>query len=303
MAPGPARATLARPVDRRSSWSCSAAWATWPPTSRWRRSSRSPRSPAAVAPAPRLAGLPRGRRRVGPCRRWPRRTDRRPARLPGRGLRRRPLVAALAGRGGAARRLRSAPLVAAYVWLNRLRCRDARPRQHRRPTPSPSARSSPPRGRSAGRPSPRERYVASLVARAEQAERMAEREVELAARDERSRIAREMHDVVAHGLSVIVVQADGARYAAAKDPDVAVGHPGDDLRPPAARRSPRCAGCWGCSARATPGWRRNPAWTTYATSSTRPAPPACGSRPTCRCPHRPCPTASGWRPTGSCRRR
>lgn len=69
----------------------------------------------------------------------------------------------------------------------------------------------------------RERYVASLVARAEQAERMAEREVELAARDERSRIAREMHDVVAHGLSVIVVQADGARYAAAKDPTVAVG--------------------------------------------------------------------------------
>jgi signal transduction histidine kinase len=69
----------------------------------------------------------------------------------------------------------------------------------------------------------RERYVASLVARAEQAERIAEREVELAARDERSRIAREMHDVVAHGLSVIVVQADGARYAAAKDPDVAVG--------------------------------------------------------------------------------
>lgn len=69
----------------------------------------------------------------------------------------------------------------------------------------------------------REKYVASLVARAEQAERIAEREVELAARDERSRIAREMHDVVAHGLSVIVVQADGARYAAAKDPDVAVG--------------------------------------------------------------------------------
>ncbi len=69
----------------------------------------------------------------------------------------------------------------------------------------------------------REKYVASLVARAEQAERMAEREVELAARDERSRIAREMHDVVAHGLSVIVIQADGARYAAVKDPDVAVG--------------------------------------------------------------------------------
>jgi signal transduction histidine kinase len=31
-----------------------------------------------------------------------------------------------------------------------------------------------------------------------------------------------MHDVVAHGLSVIVVQADGARYSAAKDPGAAV---------------------------------------------------------------------------------
>ena len=39
-----------------------------------------------------------------------------------------------------------------------------------------------------------------------------------AASDERARIAREMHDVVAHGLTVMVVQADGARYAAARDP-------------------------------------------------------------------------------------
>ena len=68
----------------------------------------------------------------------------------------------------------------------------------------------------------RERYVAALVDRAEQAERTAEREVQLAAQDERARIAREMHDVVAHGLSVIVIQADGAGYAAAKDPQVAI---------------------------------------------------------------------------------
>ena len=38
---------------------------------------------------------------------------------------------------------------------------------------------------------------------------------------ERSRIAREMHDVVAHSLAVIVRQAEGGRFAAAKDPRLA----------------------------------------------------------------------------------
>ncbi|MFC0582650.1 sensor histidine kinase [Micrococcoides hystricis] len=44
----------------------------------------------------------------------------------------------------------------------------------------------------------------------------------LAAADERQHIAREMHDIVAHSLSVIITQADGARYAAAAQPEVAV---------------------------------------------------------------------------------
>ena len=64
----------------------------------------------------------------------------------------------------------------------------------------------------------RARYVAGLVERAEEAVRAADQQAALAAADERARIARDMHDVVAHGLSVIVVQADGARYAAAADP-------------------------------------------------------------------------------------
>lgn len=35
---------------------------------------------------------------------------------------------------------------------------------------------------------------------------------------ERNRIARDMHDVVAHSLAVVIAQADGARYARAGDP-------------------------------------------------------------------------------------
>lgn len=48
-----------------------------------------------------------------------------------------------------------------------------------------------------------------------------QQERQLAAADERSHIAREMHDIVAHSLSVIITQADGARYAAAADPALA----------------------------------------------------------------------------------
>ena len=43
----------------------------------------------------------------------------------------------------------------------------------------------------------------------------------LAASDERARIAREMHDVVAHTLSVVVAQADGGRFAGAQNPALA----------------------------------------------------------------------------------
>ncbi|MDD7927951.1 sensor histidine kinase [Microbacterium thalli] len=51
----------------------------------------------------------------------------------------------------------------------------------------------------------------------------AQRRAETRARAEfeRNRIARDMHDVVAHSLAVVIAQADGARYAAAADPDAA----------------------------------------------------------------------------------
>jgi len=43
-------------------------------------------------------------------------------------------------------------------------------------------------------------------------------EDEKVAEQERVRIARDMHDVVAHSLAVVIAQADGARYASAHDP-------------------------------------------------------------------------------------
>jgi signal transduction histidine kinase len=43
---------------------------------------------------------------------------------------------------------------------------------------------------------------------------------ESAVEQERTTIARDMHDVVAHSLAVVIAQADGARYAGAEHPDV-----------------------------------------------------------------------------------
>ncbi|WP_310740589.1 MULTISPECIES: sensor histidine kinase [unclassified Microbispora] len=67
----------------------------------------------------------------------------------------------------------------------------------------------------------RRRYVESLVERAERAERERDQQARIAAAAERARIARELHDVVAHNVSVMVVQADGAAYAIDSDPEQA----------------------------------------------------------------------------------
>lgn len=61
----------------------------------------------------------------------------------------------------------------------------------------------------------------ALEDRAHRLEVEQQQERDLAAADERSHIAREMHDIVAHSLSVIITQADGARYASRTDPQVA----------------------------------------------------------------------------------
>ncbi|WBB59983.1 histidine kinase [Streptomyces sp. WMMC500] len=57
-------------------------------------------------------------------------------------------------------------------------------------------------------------YIASLLDRADRLEVERDQRARLAAAAERARIAREMHDIVAHNLSVIVGLADGGAYAA-----------------------------------------------------------------------------------------
>ncbi|MFI6978819.1 sensor histidine kinase [Embleya sp. NPDC050154] len=67
----------------------------------------------------------------------------------------------------------------------------------------------------------RRAYYAELEERATRLEFERDQQALIAAAAERSRIARELHDVVAHNVSVIVVQADGASRAIATSPDKA----------------------------------------------------------------------------------
>ena len=60
--------------------------------------------------------------------------------------------------------------------------------------------------------------VEALVERARRAEADRDRRQREAAAAERARIARELHDIIAHAVSVMVRQAEGGRYIAVKDP-------------------------------------------------------------------------------------
>lgn len=65
----------------------------------------------------------------------------------------------------------------------------------------------------------RKRYVDALVELAAQLARERDQQAQLARITERGRIAREMHDIVAHSLSVMVALADGADAVLAVDPE------------------------------------------------------------------------------------
>ncbi|GAB3480467.1 sensor histidine kinase [Amycolatopsis cihanbeyliensis] len=67
----------------------------------------------------------------------------------------------------------------------------------------------------------RRAYHAELEARLHLLETERGQAARIAVAEERGRIARELHDVVAHAVSVIVVQADGASYMIRSNPELA----------------------------------------------------------------------------------
>jgi len=64
----------------------------------------------------------------------------------------------------------------------------------------------------------RRRYLNALIARAHDLARERDQQARLATAVERSRIAREMHDIVSHSLTVMVTLADGSSATAERDP-------------------------------------------------------------------------------------
>jgi signal transduction histidine kinase len=65
----------------------------------------------------------------------------------------------------------------------------------------------------------RRERMAELEERARRAERETERERQLAAAEERTRIARDLHDSAGHAINVILMHAGAARLLAEKDPE------------------------------------------------------------------------------------
>ena len=137
-------------------------------------------------------------------------------------------------------------------------------------------------------------------------EAMAESVREQTAMEERARIARELHDIVAHHLSVIAVQSETGRLTSPRSSPPTLVAASRRSRRPRATRSPRPAGCSEFCARtsaARPTVRRSRVSTSLPSSSTPRATPARTSGSSCKARSSHCPRASISPPTASSRRR
>lgn len=67
----------------------------------------------------------------------------------------------------------------------------------------------------------RNRYTDAIIDRAHQLARERDQRARLAVAEERSRIAREMHDIIAHSVSVMIMLSEGASRAAESHPQEA----------------------------------------------------------------------------------
>src|SRR5215211_1429895 len=111
----------------------------------------------------------------------------------------------------------------------------------------------------------RQVYAAQLEERTAELERAREELARRAVVEERLRLARELHDVVAHAMSVIAVQSGVGAHVADSRPEE-VGKALAAIERPAGPPWRSYGGCWGCCARRTSPrvtWLRCPAWPTW----------------------------------------
>ena len=121
------------------------------------------------------------------------------------------------------------------------------------------------------------RYLAWMDERARRLEVERDQQAVIAAAAERTRIARELHDIVSHSLSVVITLADAAAVVSRADPGPR--RRGDDRgrrgRPPGPDRHAGDARRAAHRRAGRRGWRRSPASTTSARSSSGSRRPGC----------------------------